>query len=191
MNSPRSSHLRHLGIIALLAAATSAGMSPAAENENSPAPAPATDRVGFPESYQTKFEVLRVVTRKDEKKVVTIYGNRPAASVTNASQLPYPFGSVIVMESASAALGPDGKPVTDEKGNFRKDKVTGLHVMRREKGFGEAYGKNRSGEWEFVEYRADGSYITPPQKSADCAKCHIKAGPEKDFVYQARLGGAK
>ena len=41
--------------------------------------------------------------------------------------------------------------------------------MRREKGFGEAYGKNRTGEWEYVEYRADGTYITPPRKSFACA----------------------
>jgi hypothetical protein len=40
-----------------------------------------------------------------------------------------------------------------------------------------------------VEYQADGSYITPPQKSATCAECHVKAGAKKDFVYQARLGG--
>jgi hypothetical protein len=65
--------------------------------------------------------------------------------------------------------------------------VLGMHVMRREKDFGQAYGSKRSGEWEYVEYRADGSYITPPQKSASCAECHIKAGPEKDFVYNARF----
>jgi hypothetical protein len=59
--------------------------------------------------------------------------------------------------------------------------------MRREIGFGEAYGSNRSGEWEFVEYKPDGSYITPPAKSAACAECHIKAGPRRDFVYKAAL----
>jgi hypothetical protein len=59
--------------------------------------------------------------------------------------------------------------------------------MRREKGFGEAYGKNRTGEWEYVEYRADKSYITAPQKSFACAECHVKAGRERDFVYRGRL----
>ena len=65
--------------------------------------------------------------------------------------------------------------------------MLGLHVMRREQGFGESYGKNRTGEWEYVEYRADETYITPPQKSFACAECHVKAGRERDFVYRGRL----
>lgn len=171
----------------LLLAASMVLALTAAETET--APAPATDRVSFPKGYQEKYQVLRVVNRKEEQKVVTVYGNNRAASVTNATQLPYPDGSILVMETASAAKDADGKPVVNAEGNFRKDKVLGLHVMRREPGFGEAYGKNRTAEWEYVEYQADGSYITPPQKSATCAECHVKAGAKKDFVYQARLGG--
>lgn len=59
--------------------------------------------------------------------------------------------------------------------------------MRREKDFGAAYGENRTAEWEYVEYRADGSHLTPPQKSAACAECHVKAGAQRDFVYRGRL----
>ena len=154
------------------------------------APAPAADRVGFPQGYRDTFQVLRTVQHKDDAKIVTVYGNASVASVTNAAQLPYPNGSVIVMESVSARKGADGKAELDDQGGLRRDQVLGLHVMRREKGFGEAYQSGRSGEWEFVEYRADGSYITPPAKSAACATCHIKAGPEKDFVFQARLATA-
>jgi hypothetical protein len=47
---------------------------------------------------------------------------------------------------------------------------------------------SESGEWEFVEYRADGSYLTPPDQSATCAECHIKAGAERDFGYHGRFG---
>ena len=85
----------------------------------------------------------------------------------------------------------DGKFVLNDRGGLTKDKVLGLHVMRREPGFGAAYQTNRTAEWEYVEYRPDGTYITPPQKSAVCAQCHVKAGHEKDFVYRARLGDAK
>jgi hypothetical protein len=127
------------------------------------------------------------VSKTSEGKLVTIYGNSAAASVTNSVQLPYPNGSVIVMESARGLVDGEGKPVRDDKGNLRKGAVTGLHVMRRERGFGEAYGKNRAGESEYVEYKPDGTYITPPEKSATCAQCHLKAGAERDFVYQARL----
>jgi hypothetical protein len=151
-------------------------------------PAPSTDRVGFPEGYQDKFQILRTVNRAEKGQVVTIYGNDRVATIQRTNDLPYPNGSVIVMETADAKKGADSKPLFDGNGHFRKDKVVGLHVMRRGQNFGEAYGKNRSGEWEFVEYRADKSYITPPQKSSACAACHIKAGSEKDFVYAARFG---
>lgn len=153
-----------------------------------PEPALAADRVGFPTNYRTKYKILRLVDRSKEGKVVTVYGNEIAASVVSTNQLPYPNDSVIVMETTLLTKGADGKPVPDGKGGWTRGAVSGMHVMRRAKGFGEAYGKNRSGDWEFAEYKPDGSYITPPAKSAACAQCHIKAGAEKDFVYQARLG---
>ena len=159
----------------------------ASETEKAPMLAPKVDRVGFPKGYAEKFQVLRTIIKKDEQKVVTIYGNEPAASVTNTAQLPFPYGSVIVMETASASKDALGKPILDEKGDIHKGQITGLHVMRREKDFGEAYGDNRTAEWEYVEYRADGTYITPPERSASCAACHVKAGVKRDFVYRGRL----
>lgn len=153
-----------------------------------PAPAPKQDRVGFPKDYAATFQVLRTVERDQGAKVVTVYGNSAAASVTNKSQLPYPYGAVIVMETAATRRDDAGKPFKDASGKLEKDKVLGMHVMRKEKGFGEAYQGKRSGEWEYVEYRADGSYLTPPAKSASCSECHVKAGKDKDFVYRGRFG---
>jgi Cytochrome P460 len=140
--------------------------------------APSKDRVGFPVGYQQNYTVLRTFVKEKQQQMVTVYGNQLAASVKETRQLPYPFGSILVMETASF-LNSDTKT---------KGKVLGLHVMRREPGFGTAYGKNRTGEWEYVEYRADKSYITPPQNSAVCAECHVKAGSEHDFVYRGRFG---
>jgi hypothetical protein len=151
-----------------------------------PGPAPAADRVGFPKGYAERFTVLRTVNKPAEHKVVTVYGNAAAASVTNRTQLPYPYGSVLVMETATVLLDTQRQPL-DPKGAVRKKEITGLHVSRREQGFGEAYGRNRAGEWEYVEYKPDGSYKTPPQKSSTCAECHVKAGAQRDFVYQGRL----
>jgi len=71
-----------------------------------------------------------------------------------------------------------------------KRTIVGLHVMRREPGFGAAYGKNRTGEWEYMEYAADKSYLTPPQGSSVCAECHLKAGSARDFVYRGRFAEA-
>ena len=159
----------------------------AAEPEKSSLSAPTVDRVGFPKGYLEGFQVLRTVGKTNELKVVTIYGNKAAASVTNAVQLPYPYGSVIVMETANVLKDAQGKAVIDAQGNLQKDKVVGLHVMRREQGFGQAYGENRAGEWEFVEYAAEGGHITSPEKSGKCAECHVKATAKWDFVYRARV----
>jgi hypothetical protein len=171
--------------IALMVLAAAGGW--AADVTESPAPAPTVDRVVFPRDYAEKFQPLRFVNKTNEMKIVTVYGNDLAASVTNSAGLPYPSGSVIVMETAGAAKDGQGKPVADEHGHFRKDAVLGLHVMRKETGFGAEYGPNRSGEWEYAEYRANGEYITPPRKSFACAQCHVKAGAAKDFVYRGRF----
>ncbi len=179
----RSMVPRHRPISAVESTAVSKPVSAADTNT----PAPAEDRVGFPKGYAKRFAVLRTVDREEGKKLVTIYGNASAASVTKPAQLPYPYGSIFVMETASTVKDAGGKPVKDASGALQKDKVLGLHVMRRGKDFGAPYAAKRSGEWEYVEYRADGSYITPPQKSASCAECHIKAGGGKDFVYHGRF----
>ena len=143
-------------------------------------PAPKADRVGFPKGYQSGFRQLRSTDHADAKTVVVVYGNPAAASVKGGS---YPYGSTIVMETWSTLQDAQKNTLLEGTGRFRKDKVTGLHVMRKEHGFGEAYHENRTGEWEYVEYRPDGTYITPPAASAKCASCHLKAGEAKDFVY--------
>ena len=143
-------------------------------------PAPKADRVGFPKGYQSVFRQLRAKDSADAKTVIVVYGNPPAASAKGGR---YPYGSVIVMETWSTLQDAQKNVLLGAAGHFRKDKVTGLHVMRKEHGFGVAYRENRTGEWEYVEYRPDGTYITPPAASAKCASCHVKAGEAKDFVY--------
>jgi hypothetical protein len=149
--------------------------------------APQVDRIQFPKNYAKTFTVLRTVPRLEKKEVITIYGNKQAASVTDPAQLPYPYGSIIVMEKSALKSDAEGKPVLDSENNPQKSEVLGMHVMRREPGFGVEYGENRTGEWEYVEYLPDGGYITPPAKSFSCAECHLKAGPEKDWVFHGRF----
>jgi hypothetical protein len=125
--------------------------------------------------------------------VLTAYGNELAALVTNAAQLPYPNGSVIVMEFARALTNADGKPLLDVKRQRQKGEVEHIDVMRRGDGLGEAYGSNRSGLWEYAGYYLDGTHSTTPAKSAACAQCHQRAGSDKDFVFplKALTGAAK
>jgi len=148
---------------------------------------PATGHLSFPQSYREKYQVLCRFDKTEKKQVVTVYGNDAAASVNRISQLPYPYGSVLVMETSNALKDSQGNVVIDEKGHYRQDEALGLHVMNKEHGFGEAYREDRTGEWEYVEYRPDGSYITPPEKSVVCARCHLKAGRDRDFVYGGRF----
>src|SRR5947209_4279743 len=92
-------------------------------------PAPDVDRVGFPKDYREEFTVLRRVNRAQKQQVVTVYGNEPAASVKRADDRPYPYGSILVMETASIREDARGKPLLDPDGHYRPDGVAGLHVM--------------------------------------------------------------
>ena len=67
-------------------------------------PAPATDRVGLPKNYRDTYTVLRRENRAKKQQVVTSYGNPSAASVMRKEELPYPYGSVFVLETAEAIV---------------------------------------------------------------------------------------
>lgn len=146
------------------------------------APAPTVDRVGFPGDYRTQLKMLTSPTFNPKLGVVqTAYGNKSAAV---AGKPPYPYGSILVMEFAQALKDAGGNLRRDSDGNAQRGVVFRVDVMRRESGFGEAYGKNRTGEWEYVSYHADGSLSTPPAQTASCAACHLKnAGEVNDFVF--------
>lgn len=147
--------------------------------------APTVDRVGFPRDYRTQLTRLTGPTFNPKLGVVqTAYGNEPATQTATTGKPPYPHGSVLVMEFSQAVKDGAGNPVLDPDGHAQRGPVFRVDVMRREAGFGEAYGKNRAGEWEFVSYKPDGSHLTPPAGTASCAACHLnQAGPAKDFVF--------
>jgi hypothetical protein len=107
--------------------------------------------------------------------LLVVYANARAASVTDRASLPYPYGSVFVAEWRYAP----GQPRAGEL--FRID------VMRRGAGYGAAYGEVRTGEWEYVRYRPDGSHLIPPGRSGWCAACHRNAGEARDFVFHGRF----
>jgi hypothetical protein len=144
---------------------------------------PAADRVGFPKDYRTQFKVLGVTVRAEAPEVLTAYGNEQAASVSSRAGLPFPEGSIVLMEFSYAARDANNQVQRDENGDVKKGEVEHVDVMKRGKGFGEKYGENRSGEWEYAGYKLDGTYTTTPEESVRCAACHRGAGPENDFVF--------
>jgi plastocyanin len=153
---------------------------------NTPRPAPNEDRVGFPKNYETDFKLLFVFNRPDRKLVRAICGNDVAA-LRKAGEA-FPYGSILVMISHSAQLDEKGQPMLDEKGHYIGERPVALHVQRKEKGFGEAYGADRAGEWEFMAYNFDGSVQTAPQNTNFCAVCHSgEGGKSVDFAFRMNL----
>jgi uncharacterized protein (TIGR02246 family) len=149
------------------------------------AAAPMADRVGFPRDYRTQLKMLSAPTFNPKLGVVqTAFGNDEAAAALASAKLPYPFGSVMVMEFAQPVKAESGVSAIESDGGVQPGQIQRIDVMRKAPGFGEAYGANRAGEWEFVSYRVDGSHFIPPAGSASCAECHLnKAGSANDFVF--------
>lgn len=151
-----------------------------------PRPAPLEDRVGFPEGYPENFRLLFVFDRPDNRQVRVICGNDLAASVQPGE--PFPYGSVMVMETWRARLSDDGQPMLDDDGHFIRESLSGIFAMRKEEGFGEAYLEDRSGEWEYVAYRPNGEHLIPPERTNNCASCHLRqAGESVDFAFRMSM----
>ena len=151
------------------------------------APDANVDRVGLPEAYRERLGTFYVFDRSDNRQVRHVFGNQQALAAREGQ--PFPFGSVLVMETWRAKLGPDNQPALDASGRYEKDELAGIFVMRKELGFGAKYGTDQTGEWEYVAYRPDGmGFQTAPERSQACAMCHLVASDgRKDWVVRASI----
>jgi hypothetical protein len=147
---------------------------------------PTADRVGLPADYAHTLRQVSDTEFHERSGVTTVYANDLAASSPGFSQARYPNGSVILMEFADAQRDGEGELLRDAKGTPLKGEILHIDVMRRGAGFGESYGENRAGEWEFASYASDGRTLQAPDKTAHCAGCHRNAGADKDFVFRTR-----
>ncbi len=149
-----------------------------------PRPAPATDRVGYPDNYQTAFKLLYVLDRGPAGQVRVVCGNDIAASRTKGD--PFPYGSYLAMEIWRAKRDPSGAVVTDNHGRLVRETLTGLIGMRKEPGFGTDFQQWRSGEWEYIGFRPgpDKQYSVRPADTNPCAACHLGGGnTERDWTF--------
>jgi plastocyanin len=139
-------------------------------------PAPVVDRVGFPFGYRDTFKLFYVFDNFQNRQIRAVYGNAVAASVAPGQTFNFPYGSIILFESYSVREDANSEPLLDAEGRFIPNVLNTLFVMRKERGFGVDYKELRNGEWEYVAYRPDGSYATPPSGTGSCAQCHLTGG---------------
>ena len=139
-------------------------------------PAPLLDRVGFPAGYKDTYKLFYVFDNYQNRQIRAVYGNGIAASVDPAQPFNFPYGSIILFESYTVKEDSSGGPMLDQNGRFIPNALTTLFVMRKERGFGAEYKELRNGEWEYVAYRPDGTYATPPSGTGSCALCHLTGG---------------
>jgi plastocyanin len=165
----------------LLGFALAVGMSAGAQSQ----PAPVVDRIGFPDNYATTFVPLFAFDRPDNRQIRVVFGNDVAANAIKGQ--PYPYGSILVMETYRARTDAQNNPLRDADGRYIRDQLTAIFVMRKERGFGIEYEQNRTGEWEYVAYRADRTYQTQPRDSWTCANCHLMATATRDWVFRGNL----
>src|SRR5256712_4970972 len=165
------------------AVATPATSTPAPSPTATPRPAPSADRIGFPEGYQTAFKFLYVYDRADAKSITYVCGNDAAASTRQAQ--PFNYGSVMVFESWRPKEDAAGNTIKDANGHLIRTTLNAIFVMKKDQGFGEAYQQFRTGEWEYVAYRPDKTYQTPPSGSATCSSCHQASHKDRDWTFRA------
>lgn len=145
-------------------------------------PAPTVDRVNFPQGYQQTFTKLLTFDRIDNGQIRVIWGNALAANTPWWE--PYPYGAVLLFESYGSQRDAQNNLVLDANGRLIPTTVATVFVQRKERGFGEAYGPNRNGEWEYMSYRPDGTAANAPTTTGACAVCHIQAGPQNDYIFR-------
>lgn len=148
-------------------------------------PAPKVDRVGFPQGYQTSYQLFYLFDRPGNKQARVVYANDQAASAKQGE--PFPYGSILVIEHYAAEQDAQGNVLRDASGRYIRDRLINLFVMRKEPGFGADYQHLRTDEWEYAAYNPDGTLFLSPERTAFCSACHQFAGAERDWVFRGNL----
>jgi len=134
--------------------------------------------VHIPEGYKTNFTEYDTRNRLNGKQVGVLYGNDIAMQTASDGKLG--DGAIIVMEIYKAVKGEDDKFVTDTDGNLEKGKFAAIAVMEKRSNWPDSYNANeRSGDWGFAIYKADGS---EKKNDLDCQSCHTPM-PEQDYLF--------
>jgi Cytochrome P460 len=144
------------------------------------------EKVAFPEGYPTRFVRYATADKPEREPPIVrfLYVNQEALAAAKAGE-PLPHGTVAVMEDHPAALGGDGKPLTDGHGRFVPTaEITNVFVQEKRAGWGEEYPEaKRNGEWEYAWFEPDGARKTGEKVNFDrCFECH-KGVADQDFTF--------
>jgi plastocyanin len=142
-------------------------------------PAPSTDNVGFPAEWE-EFIHVGTFDRGPAGLVRIICFNDVAMTADPGGA--FPNDSVIALITYRAKAEGPGRFALDENGHLIRETLFRVEAMRKQEGFGEAYGPFASGDWQYGSYNPDGSLATQPQNTGVCAACHL-AGSNEDLDW--------
>jgi plastocyanin len=147
------------------------------------------EQIAFPAGYE-KWTLYSTVDRYDSKQYRELYTSADAVKAVREGR-PIPDGTVLVMAIHAAKTDDTGAPQKDAKGRFIKEKLTGVTVMEKRKGWGASIPEEwRNGDWQYAAFTHDGK---PNEKAnasiKNCFVCH-KPHEKQDFVISlAQLAG--
>ena len=147
------------------------------------------EQISYPKDYAS-WEKYASVDRYDNKQFRELYTSPAAVKAVREGQ-PIPDGTVIAMAIHAAKLDDKGLPVKDSSGRFVKDKLTGVTVMEKRKGWGDSVpAEYRNGDWQYASFMPDGTPNAEANtKTQACFTCHLPHAKQDFVISLASLAG--
>lgn len=143
------------------------------------------DRIAFPQGFEKVYALYGVIDRPDTKQVRYYYVDRASLKAAKYGQ-PMPDGTTLVLAFKKAKVDANGEPVLDKNGRMIPEgDVTRVAVQKKGNGWGADHNeKQQNGDWEYAEFKADGSRNTDIKSYDNCFGCHsARAKPAEDYTF--------
>jgi plastocyanin len=147
------------------------------------------ERIAFPQGYD-KWTLYATVDRYDSRQYRELYTSPEAVKAVREGR-PIPDGTVLVMAIHTAKVDEKGIPQKDANGRFIKEKLTGVTVMEKRKGWGASVPEEwRNADWQYASFTHEGKPNAKANANIkNCFVCH-KPHEKQDFVISlASLSG--
>ncbi|MEM0912095.1 MAG: cytochrome P460 family protein [Pseudomonadota bacterium] len=140
--------------------------------------------VELPSDYKASFEEYDTRNRANGKQVAVLYANDVA--IQSVAEGAMADGSTIIMEIYKIAKDENDKPLTDDNGLFVKSAHAATAVMTKKQSWDTEFDEiDRSGDWGYAIYNADGSV---KKNDLQCVACHQPyQSTEYMFSYSSLL----